>query len=77
MGTIEGKMPQFSDITAIEWGLFIKVSPKSNGSQHLVLLTEEMAPGDPIPTHKHPGQDEILLIEKGSVHVHLGTRNAT
>jgi quercetin dioxygenase-like cupin family protein len=55
-------------------GGFIKVSPKNNGSQHLVLMTGEMAPGDAIPMHKHLGQDEILLIERGTVHVHLGDR---
>jgi mannose-6-phosphate isomerase-like protein (cupin superfamily) len=53
-------------------GFMLKVGPKNNGSQHLVLFTGEMAPGDAIPTHKHLGQDEILLIEKGTVHVHLG-----
>lgn len=31
-----------------------------------------MVPGDEIPTHKHLGQDEILYIEKGTAHVHLG-----
>jgi quercetin dioxygenase-like cupin family protein len=51
---------------------FIKVSPKNNGSQHLVLMTGDLAPGDAIPTHKHLGQDEILVIEKGTVHVYLG-----
>lgn len=50
----------------------LKVSPKNNGSQHLVMVTEDMAPGDEFPTHKHLGQDEILYIEKGTVHVHLG-----
>jgi quercetin dioxygenase-like cupin family protein len=50
----------------------LKVSPKNNGSQHLVMVTEDMAPGDAIPTHKHLGQDEILYIEKGTAHVHLG-----
>ena len=54
-------------------GAFIlKVSPKNNGSQHLVMGTEDMAPGDEFPTHKHLGQDEILYIEKGTVRVHLG-----
>lgn len=51
---------------------FLKVSPKNNGSQHLVFGTEDMAPGDEFPTHQHLGQDEILYIEKGTVHVHLG-----
>jgi quercetin dioxygenase-like cupin family protein len=52
----------------------LKVSPKNNGSQHLVMGTEDMAPGDEFPTHKHLGQDEIVYIEKGIVHVHLGDR---
>ncbi len=50
----------------------LKVSPKNNGSQHLVMGTEDMVPGDEFPTHKHLGQDELLYIEKGTVHVHLG-----
>jgi len=50
----------------------LKVSPKNNGSQHLVMGTEDIVPGDEFPKHKHLGQDEILFIEKGTVHVHLG-----
>ena len=50
----------------------LKVSPKNNGSQHLVMGTEDMHPGDEFPMHKHLGQDEILYILKGTVHVHLG-----
>jgi len=53
-------------------GFMLKVSPKNNGSQHLVMGTEDMAPGDEFPLHKHLGQDEILYLEKGTVHVHLG-----
>ena len=50
----------------------LKVSPKNNGSQHLVFGTEEMLPEDEIPLHKHLGQDEIVYIEKGTAHVHVG-----
>ena len=50
----------------------LKVSPKNNGSQHLVMGTEDITPGDEFPLHKHLGQDEILYLEKGTVHVHLG-----
>jgi quercetin dioxygenase-like cupin family protein len=49
----------------------LKVSPKNNGSQHLVMGTEDITPGDEFPTHKHLGQDEILYVVRGSVHVHL------
>ena len=50
----------------------LKVSPKNNGSQHLVLGTEELAPGAAIQKHKHLDQDEILLIQSGIAHVWLG-----
>jgi quercetin dioxygenase-like cupin family protein len=55
-------------------GFILKVTPKSNGSQHLVLVTEDMAPGRTIPTHKHLQQDEIVLIEKGTIHAHIGAQ---
>ncbi|MFZ0335158.1 MAG: cupin domain-containing protein [Candidatus Acidiferrales bacterium] len=55
-------------------GFTLKVSPKNNGSQHLVFGTEDMAPGDEIPTHKHLGQDEIVYIERGTLHVWLGSQ---
>ena len=51
----------------------LKVSPKNNGSQHLVLGTEELAPKARIAKHKHLAQDEILLIQSGSAHVWLGS----
>lgn len=50
----------------------LKVSPKNNGSEHLVLITEDLPPGGSIAKHKHLGQDEILLIQAGTVHVWLG-----
>lgn len=52
----------------------LKVSPKNNGSQHLVMATEDMHPGEEFPLHKHLSQDELVYIEKGAVHVHLGDR---
>jgi glyoxylate utilization-related uncharacterized protein len=33
--------------------------------------TEDITPGDEFPTHQHLGQDEILYIVRGIVHVHL------
>ena len=50
----------------------LKVSPKNNGSQHLVAGTELLAPGATLPKHRHLIQDEILLIEGGTAHVWLG-----
>ena len=50
----------------------LKVSPKNNGSQHLVAGTEVLAPGAAIPKHRHLIQDEILLLHSGNAHVWLG-----
>lgn len=54
----------------------LKVSPKNNGSQHLVLGTEELLPNARIPKHKHLIQDEILLIQTGTAHVWLGDKDS-
>jgi len=54
-------------------GFILKVTPKANGSEHLVLVAgEDMPPGAAIPTHKHLEQDEIVLIEKGTIQAHVG-----
>jgi len=53
-------------------GFILKVTPKANGSEHLVLGTEDMPPGAAISTHTHLEQDEIVLIEKGTIHAHVG-----
>jgi quercetin dioxygenase-like cupin family protein len=50
----------------------LKVSPKNNGSQHLVAGAEDLAPGAAIPKHRHLDQDEIVLIQSGKAHVWLG-----
>ena len=34
--------------------------------------TEDLAPGETIPKHRHPGSDEILFLETGTARVHLG-----
>jgi quercetin dioxygenase-like cupin family protein len=50
----------------------LKVSPKNNGSQHLVAGTEEVGPGATLPKHRHLVQDEIVLVHSGTAHVWLG-----
>lgn len=50
----------------------LKVSPQNNGSQHLVMGTEDMHPGDEFPLHRHLDQDELVYIERGAVHARVG-----
>jgi quercetin dioxygenase-like cupin family protein len=49
----------------------LKVDPRNGGSRHMVFGTEDLAPGETIPTHKHPGSDEILFLQNGVAKVHL------
>jgi quercetin dioxygenase-like cupin family protein len=41
-------------------------------SHIFVLGTEDLPPGETIPTHRHPGSDEILFLQTGTARVHLG-----
>jgi quercetin dioxygenase-like cupin family protein len=50
----------------------LKVDRRNGGSSHLVLGTEDLAPGEKIGRHRHPGSDEILLLQSGSARVSLG-----
>ena len=50
----------------------LKVDRLNGGSSHLVFGTEDLAPGEKIERHRHPGSDEILLLQSGSARVNLG-----
>src|SRR5262249_19858339 len=54
--------------------LIFKVDPVSTGSDTLVVSTEEMPPGNRIPTHKHLYEDEVIFVHKGTVRVSLASR---
>ncbi len=50
----------------------LKVDRRNGGSLHLVFGTEELPPGEKIERHRHPGSDEILLLQTGTARVSLG-----
>jgi quercetin dioxygenase-like cupin family protein len=54
--------------------LIFKVDPVSTGSDSLVVGTEEMPPGNKIPTHKHLYEDEVIFVHKGALRVTLAGR---
>jgi mannose-6-phosphate isomerase-like protein (cupin superfamily) len=72
-GEIRTRRPR-EGVTSPASDFILKVSPKTNGSKHLLLGTEEIPPGGVIPKHKHHGEDEILLIQTGNAHVWLGDK---
>jgi uncharacterized RmlC-like cupin family protein len=55
----------------------LKISPANNGSEHLVVGSEDLVLGAVIGQHKHLGMEEVVLVHTGSVHavvvdVHAG-----
>jgi quercetin dioxygenase-like cupin family protein len=52
----------------------VKVDPKNGGSEHMAVVTEDMAPGDRIPVHRHPRADELIFIQGGTGRVTLGDK---
>lgn len=57
--------------------LFIKIDPASTGSEHLVLGSSDLPPGDAIGLHRHLREDEIILITHGSGRLQLGRDHYT
>jgi quercetin dioxygenase-like cupin family protein len=54
--------------------LIFKADPVTAGSDTLLVGTEEMPPGNKIPTHKHLYEDEVIFVHKGTVRVTLAGR---
>jgi quercetin dioxygenase-like cupin family protein len=50
----------------------LKVDRRNGGSSHMVFGTEDLPPGGKIERHRHPGSDEILLLQTGTARVSLG-----
>ena len=57
--------------------LFIKVDPATTGSQHMVLGSSDLPPGDAIGVHRHLQEDEIIVITRGTARVQLGQQFVT
>jgi mannose-6-phosphate isomerase-like protein (cupin superfamily) len=72
-GELRTRRPR-EGVTSPSTDFLLKIGPKTSGSKHLLLFTEEVPPGAVIPKHKHHAEDEILLIQTGSAHVWLGDK---
>ena len=50
----------------------LKVDRHNGGSSHLVFGTEDLPPGASIGRHRHPGADEIILLQDGRAQGEVG-----
>ena len=54
----------------------LKVDPKTAGSTDFVVMTEDIAPGQAIPAHRHPQSEEIIFVHAGTGLATLGGQEA-
>ncbi|HYF39689.1 MAG TPA: cupin domain-containing protein [Gemmatimonadales bacterium] len=57
--------------------LLIKVDPVTTGSRRMVLASSDLPPGDEIQVHRHLGEDEIIVVTRGTARVQLGKEQHT
>jgi quercetin dioxygenase-like cupin family protein len=55
----------------------LKVDRRNGGAPELVMLTEDIPPGQAISPHRHPHADEIIFIHGGTGLASLAGRQAT
>jgi quercetin dioxygenase-like cupin family protein len=64
------RRPTRNNLVAPEF--LLKISPANNGSEHLVVGSEDLVPGAVIGQHKHFGMEEVVLVHTGSVRATVG-----
>jgi hypothetical protein len=52
--------------------ILLKVDPVSTGSNHFVVASEDLDPGERINVHRHEMEVEVLILYKGIATVTLG-----
>jgi quercetin dioxygenase-like cupin family protein len=52
--------------------MILKIDPKTVGASQFVVGIEIVPAGAPFPAHRHPNQEEILFVHKGTLTVAVG-----
>jgi quercetin dioxygenase-like cupin family protein len=50
-----------------DWGVIGWRLVPSNGAQHLVVMDVELQPGGGHDFHRHPGQEEMIIVKQGEI----------
>lgn len=60
------------DVAAFDWGSAgMRVSPPGTGCTSFVVMDVTLAPGGCHAFHKHPDQDEVIIVKSGRVTQYL------
>lgn len=56
------------EIAEFDWGSAgFRVAPPSTGCDTFVVMDVDLAPGGGHPFHRHPDQDELIIVKSGEV----------
>src|SRR2546426_10701129 len=50
-----------------DWGVIGWRLTPENGSKHLVIMDVTLEPGEGHDFHKHPGQEEMIIVKQGQI----------
>ncbi len=50
-----------------DWGVIGWRLVPSKGANHLVVMDVELQPGGGHDFHRHPGQDEMIIVKEGTI----------
>lgn len=60
-----------------DWGVIGWRLIPSSGAQHLVVMDVELQPGGGHDFHRHPGQEEMIIVKAGVITQFLGEASST
>ena len=60
-----------------DWGVIGWRLVPADGADHLVVMDVELQPGGGHDFHRHPGQEEMIIVKRGSVTQFVESESAT
>jgi len=60
-----------------DWGVIGWRLVPAQGADHLVVMDVELQPGGGHDFHRHPGQEEIIIVKEGEITQFVGQESAT
>ena len=62
---------------SFDWGVIGWRLVPSTGAKHLVVMDVELQPGGGHDFHRHPGQEEMIIVKEGTITQYVGTEHRT
>jgi len=60
-----------------DWGVIGWRLVPANGANHLVVMDVELQPSGGHDFHRHPGQEEIIIVKEGEIIQYVGEESTT